>query len=167
MKVRDVMRVGGPSLPQNASLYDVIQKFLKHRIDAVPIVDAAERVVGLVTVHDLIDMFLPRYFDLLRDVAVLEDKGQLTSLFDLNFAGLDIAAEKLILAADMMRGAGPWISAEESLMSAASRLQAQRQARLPVVDRDRKLVGMVYDYDIVLALLHGTTAATAAKPAQR
>jgi CBS-domain-containing membrane protein len=167
MKVKDVMHTSVMSLPQNASLQDVLQKFVKNRLDAVPIIDAAERVVGLVTVHDLVDHFLPRYFDVLRDFAALEDKGQLASLFDLSFEGMDLAAEKLILAADIMHSKIQWVRMDDPLLAAASRLQLQRQSRLPVVDRDGKLVGMIHDYDIILALLSGTTRLPAAKAASR
>jgi CBS-domain-containing membrane protein len=159
------MRRSVESLPQSATLDEVIKKFLRHQLESMPIVDAAERVAGIVTVHDLIDIFLPRYFDLLRDLAVLEDKGQLASLFDLSFAGLDTHTEKLILAADVMHAHLQWINEDDSLLIGASRLQTQRQRGLPVIDRDGKLVGWVFDYDIVLALLKGNAAA--AKQAAR
>jgi CBS domain-containing protein len=167
MKVKDVMRTSVVSLPQNAPLPEVLQRFVKNRLEAMPILDAAERVVGLIAVHDLVDLFLPRYYEMLRDLAALEDKGQLTSLFDLSFTGMDLAAEKLILAADLMKSNLHWVNAEDGLLSAASRLQAQRQPRLPVIDRDRKLVGMIHDSDIALALLQGSAKSLPAKSAAR
>lgn len=158
MRVRDVMRKSVVSLPQNASLHQVIQQFIQYHLDSLPIVDAAERVVGFITIDDLVDVFLPRYHELLRDFAALEDKGQLASLFDLSFVGLDPIQEKLILAADVMVTKLTWIQRDHSLLQAAAQLQIQNYGRLPVVDPDQKLVGMLSDYDVVLALLQGSTA---------
>ena len=43
-------------------------------------------------------------------------------------------------------------------MEAAAHLQAQNFERLPVVDKDRKLVGLISDFEVVLALLRGAPA---------
>src|SRR5437763_2699829 len=96
------MRRSVISLPQNGRIKDILNTFIKHHIDCLPIVDAAHRVVGLITVDDLIDVFFPRYYELLRDLTVLQDKGQIGSLFDTAFTGLDRVQEQLIIAADMM-----------------------------------------------------------------
>jgi CBS domain-containing protein len=119
-------------------------------------VDAAQRLVGFITIDDLVDIFLPRYHEILRDFSALEDKGQLASLFSQAFAGLDTHHEKLILAADVMCSNLRWVSAENSLLEAASDLQAQNYERLPVVDKDQKLVGLISDFEVILALLRGT-----------
>ncbi len=167
MKIRDVMRRAVVSLPQNGTLQDVIQKFIQNHIDTLPVIDAAQRVVGLITVEDLIDVFLPRYYELLRDFSALEDKGQLASLFDLSFAGLDRSQEKLILAADVMNSHVRWVGQDQSLLEAASVLQSQNCQRLPVVDRDQKLVGLISDFEIVLALLQGSELPRQQTPSQR
>jgi predicted transcriptional regulator len=55
-----------------------------------------------------------------------------------------------------------WIYSDESLLFAAARLKAQGQQKLPVVDRDQKLVGMIYDHDIILSLLQRSSSSTGA-----
>jgi CBS domain-containing membrane protein len=164
MKVRDIMRRSVISLPQNSKLREIVQCFVQNHIDTLPVVDAAQRMVGLITVHDLIDVFFPRYHNLLRDLMVLQDKGQIGSLFDTSFAGLDHVQENLIIAADVMKTHLRWISQEDTLLQAASLLQAQNLQRLPVVDRDQKLAGLISDFEIVLALLQGSTQRAAASP---
>jgi CBS domain-containing membrane protein len=161
MKVRDVMRRSVISLPQNGKLKEIVTTFIKDHIDCLPIVDAAQRVVGLITVDDLIDVFFPRYHELLRDMTVLQDKGQIGSLFDTSFTGLDRVQEQLIIAADVMNAHIQPVAQDDSLLEAASRLQAQSLQRLPVVDRDQKLVGLISDFEVVLALLQGSSAAKA------
>ena len=161
MKVRDVMRQSVVSMPQNGSLREIVNAFINKHIDCLPVLDAAERVVGIITIEDLIDVFFPRYYELLRDMTVLQDKGQIASLFDASFAGLDRVQEQLIIAADVMNSRIQCISQDESLLKAASDLQAQGFQRLPVVDRDQKLVGLLSDFEVILAMLQGSTAARA------
>src|SRR5205807_2007500 len=139
---------------------DVLDKFLAHHLDSLPIIDAAQRVVGFITIDELADIFLPRYYEILRDFSALEDKGQLASLFGEAFAGLDMHHEQLILAADVMRSKLHWVSQDDSLLEAAASLQEQNCERLPVVDKDRKLVGLISDFELILALLRGTPTAT-------
>ena len=167
MKVSDVMRRSVISLPQNGKLKDIVQVFVQNHINCLPIVDAAERVVLIITLNDLIDVFFPRYYDLLRDLTVLQDKGQIGSLFDTSFTGLDRVQEQLILAADVMNSHVKWIKQDDSLLEAASRMQSQNQPRLPVVDRDQKLVGLISDYEVVLALLQGSTKTASSEPANK
>src|ERR1041385_3800646 len=155
------MRTSVIVLPQNATLKDVLDKFLDHHLDSLPIVDAAQRVVGFITIDGLVDIFLPRYHEILRDFSALEDKGQLASLFNQAFSGLDTHHEKLILAADVMRSHLHWVSEDDSLLAAAAHLQAQNYERLPVVDKDQKLVGLISDFEVILALLRGAPAAPA------
>jgi CBS domain-containing protein len=155
VKVRDVMWKQVAAIPQNNTLSDVVRTFVENHIQMAPVIDASERVVGLITVRDLADFFLPRYFDLLRDFAALQDKGQLASLFDTAFMNFDRSQDHLILAADIMKTQIDWVQEDDSLLQAASRLKIQRQSRLPVIDRDRKLVGMLSDFEVILSLLSG------------
>jgi CBS domain-containing membrane protein len=163
MKVKDVMRTSVIVLPQNATLKDVLDQFLKHHLDSLPIIDAAQRVVGFITIDDLVDIFLPRYYEILRDFSALEDKGQLAALFNQAFQGLDTHHEQLILAADVMNSDIHWISQEDSLVAAAAHLQVQNFERLPVVDKDQKLVGLISDFEVILALLRGAPSISASK----
>jgi|GEM_PF-1627576 len=155
MKVIDVMRPAKVSLAQNASLAQVVDAFLQHHLNMLTIVDAAQHVVGIITPTDLLDFLFPRFYELLRDYNALEDKGQLSSLFGAAFSGLDIADNKLILAADIMRTHLIWVNGDDALLAASSRLFGQRMAELPVVDRDRRFLGLLSETDVILSFLKG------------
>jgi len=156
MKVTDVMRPAGLSLIQNSNLAKVVETFLNYRVDMLPVVDAAQHVVGVITVQDLLEFLFPRFYEILRDYNALEDKGQLSSLFGSAFSGLDLGDNQLILAADMMRTHLIWIGAEDSILAAASHLFGQHVTQLPVVDRDRRFVGTLSETDVVLSFLKGS-----------
>jgi len=163
MKVKDIMRREEVSLPQNATLRQVIDCFSKNHLEQLPIVDAAKRVVGVITVDQLIELFLPRFHEIIRDFSALEDKGQLGSLFEGSFLGLAEAPDRLILAADLMVSNARWVDQNDSLLHAAASLRAQGYSRLPVIDRDRRFLGKIRQSDIVLALLKGSATRKTAK----
>lgn len=160
MKVSEVMRPSTAWVAQNGTLTQVVGAFLRYRVDLLPIVDAAEHVVGVISPVDLLHLLFPRFDNILRDYSALEDKGQLSSLFGSAFAGIELDDNRLILAADIMRTNLIWISVDDSLISAAARLFNQNVRALPVVDRDRRLLGLLSDTDLVLALLKGSAAPT-------
>ena len=60
-----------------------------------------------------------------------------------------------------------WVLQDDSLLEAAASLQAQNYERLPVVDKDKKLVGLISDFELVLALLRGTVDTPAVSSSRR
>ena len=54
MQARDVMTVNVISVREDTPIHEVVSLLLKHRISAVPVVDAAQRVVGIVSEGDLL-----------------------------------------------------------------------------------------------------------------
>jgi len=153
VKVQQMMRQHTVFVPQKASLSQVIDRFVEHHIDTLPVVDEEGLLKGIITVESLSDICLPHYYEFLRDYMALEDKGQLVAAFDQPFKALDEQEDRLILAADLMRSHLRWILEEQSVLQAASLLHAQRCERLPVVNRSGQLVGLLSKNDILLALL--------------
>jgi CBS domain-containing protein len=54
MQARDVMTVNVISVTENAPVHEVVELLLKYRISAVPVVDGARKVVGIVSEGDLL-----------------------------------------------------------------------------------------------------------------
>ena len=55
MQARDVMVSPVITVPKNATVRDVAKILLEKRISAIPVVDSADRIVGIITEGDLID----------------------------------------------------------------------------------------------------------------
>lgn len=151
MRVKDVMRTGVVAVPQTASLRDLLHLFIQHRLGTLPVVDAAGKVVGLVSVETLIALFLPRYDEILKDYAFLEDYGTLEPLFVAQFQLVD--EDRLFLVADAMTPRFLSVEPQDSLLKAAALMHTYRTKLLPVVDPDHRLVGLLSHIDIVLSLL--------------
>ena len=71
MQARDVMTANVISVREAAPIHEVVGLLLKHRISAVPVVDAAQRVVGIVSEGDL----PPRGRHRRRETAALVARG--------------------------------------------------------------------------------------------
>jgi CBS domain-containing protein len=54
MQAKDVMTVNVISVPEDAPVHEVVSLLLKYRISAVPVVDSARQVVGIVSEGDLL-----------------------------------------------------------------------------------------------------------------
>lgn len=149
------MRRAGVSIRQTVTLKESVEVFVRHCIDTLPVTDHENRVVGLLTIDDLVDIFMPRYFEMVRDYASVEDDGQLERLFGETYVAMAGSEERLILAADAMTLKVQTLQEEDSLLRAAAVFQAAHAPRLPVVNRDGQLVGLISETAILLALLSG------------
>jgi CBS domain-containing protein len=54
MQAKDVMTVNVISVPEDAPVHEVVSLLLRYRISAVPVVDSAQQVVGIVSEGDLL-----------------------------------------------------------------------------------------------------------------
>ena len=54
MQAKDIMTVNVISVSADAPVHEVVRLLLKHRISAVPVVDGARKVVGIVSEGDLL-----------------------------------------------------------------------------------------------------------------
>jgi CBS domain-containing protein len=106
---------------------------------ALPVVDDAERVVGIVTGGDLLERGgLRARVDVL---AVLDPDGLRREL--------EAVGRTNLFAGDVMSAPVATARPDEHLREAAHRMVARRLKRLPVVDVDGRLVGMVSRADVL------------------
>lgn len=130
--VQDVMN-RPVTIGPDATLAQAEELFEQHGFNALPVVDSAERLLGIVTSLDLLrafdfaeDVILPRYAE------VMERKvGE-------------------ILTADVQT-----VNPRTPLSRVLQKIVDSRNKSFPVVDRDR-LVGMVAREDVMLALRRGS-----------
>lgn len=121
----------------------------QHELPGVPVVDASGRLVGIVTEADLVirdeqaDLHLPHHIDLLGGVIFLEPIKHYEERLRRAIAAT---------VADMMTADPVTISPEDSVRDAARIIAEQGHNRLPVVDADGQLVGVVTRVDVLAAL---------------
>lgn len=134
MQAIDVMSTNVVTAGEDASVGDIADLLLKHRISGVPIVDAGNRVVGIVSEGDLMrraesdtDARSAWWLDLLRS------KKERASAF--------VKAHGM-KARDVMTHDVLTVAEDTPLREIADLLEKNHVKRVPVV-RDEKLVGIV------------------------
>jgi CBS domain-containing protein len=121
----------------------------KHELPGVPVVDDDGRVVGIVTEADLVireenaDLHLPHHIDLLGAVVFLRPVKHYEDRLRRAIASS---------VADMMTPNPVTVGPNESIQEAARTIAERRHNRLPVVDADGRLLGVVTRLDVLEAL---------------
>jgi CBS domain-containing protein len=130
----------------------VIETLQTNDLPGVPVVDETRKVVGIITDSDLVisdeesDFHLPHYVNIMGGVVFLESMKHFEERAKKAFAAT---------ASDMMTADPLTVGPDEPAEHAARLISEKHHNRLPVVDDEGRLVGVVTRVD-VLAALTGT-----------
>ncbi|MGY6022649.1 CBS domain-containing protein [Streptomyces spinosirectus] len=137
--VGDVMTRTVATVGRGTAFKDVVRIMQDRKVSAVPVVDAGDRVLGIVSEADL----LPK--EEFRDSD--PDRGtQLRRLSDLAKAG-SLTVEELMTSPALT------VRPDATLAQAAREMARARVKRLPVVDADGRLEGIVSRADLLKVFL--------------
>src|SRR3954453_21032474 len=128
--VREIMDTDVPVVHASDPVEEVIRVMREHELPGVPVVNDAERCVGIITEADLImageeeDLHLPHYIELFGGIVFLES----TKKFD----------ERLrkalgSMASDLMTADPVTIAPDATVGQAAREIARHKHNRLPVV----------------------------------
>jgi CBS domain-containing protein len=145
--VKDFMTVQPITVSLSASVEAAVKMMEEHQITGLPVVDGENRVVGILSEGDLLiresPMKPPLYMTLLGSIIYFESPTQFHQ---------HIKKSLGMLVQDVMTAKPITISPEASLSEAAQVMLEKRVNRLPVVDAEQKLVGILTRHDLVSAL---------------
>lgn len=133
--VKDVMTTHVVAVRENASFKDMAGRLREHRVSAFPVLDEDNRVVGVVSEADLLTKEALEYAAAGRVSGMLHHREQAKA------AGTT--------AADLMTKPPVTIGPNEFVTHAARLMYARKVKRLPVVDDDGRLVGIVSRADLL------------------
>jgi CBS domain-containing protein len=144
--VKDVMSTLPVWVSETASFQDIAARLRECRVSAFPVLDGHGKVIGIVSEADL-----------LVKEAVLAEPGGIAGLL----AGLVHHASRAkaggVTAADLMTSPAVTIGPDDTVEHAAKLMYDRKVKRLPVVDQDGRLVGIISRTDI-LAVFDRTDA---------
>ncbi len=139
--------------PATVSPDDDVRKVIgvlqAHDLPGVPVVDAERKVLGIITDSDLVisdeeaDFHLPHYVNIMGGIVFLESTKHFEERAKKAFAAT---------AADMMTADPLTVGPDEPAEHAARMISEKRHNRLPVVDDEGRLVGVVTRVDVLAAL---------------
>jgi CBS domain-containing protein len=145
--VKDFMTVQPVTTSPSASVEAAVKTMEEHQISGLPVVDEGNRVVGILSEGDLLIRELPMkpplYMTLLGSIIYFESPTQFHQ---------HIKKSLGMLVQDVMTAKPITIHPEASLSDAAEVMLEKKVNRLPVVDADLKLVGILTRHDLVSAL---------------
>jgi len=145
VRVEEVMTRTVTTTHPEAPLAEVVEKLLDKDYTALPVVDAAGRVVGIISDTDLLER------------GDMEVSLSLKKAVDPDLARALIARLRHVTktVAQVMTPEPVTIGPHASLSEAAQLLSKKKLKRLPVVDADGRLLGVLGRLDILTALAAG------------
>jgi CBS domain-containing protein len=122
--VRDIMTIGVATVRPDTSCHELAVMFREHRVSGFPVTADDGTVVGVVSESDLVALAAGRHHRGYR-------------------------ADREATAGDLMTRPAMTVGPDDLVRTAARLMQAHRVQRLPVVDRDGRLEGIVSRSDVL------------------
>jgi CBS domain-containing protein len=154
MKIKDVMTKDVIALGPSDTLEDAIELFSRNRISGAPVVDAQRRVIGILTEMDILKRL---------EIGSIETTSPPRGTRRAPASHLD-GAIRIKRLSDALRGIGELkvskvmtspavtVGPEDRVEEKATLMVHRRIRRLPVVDHDGVLAGIVSRKDLIRAL---------------
>lgn len=139
--VREVMTAEVVTVRENTPFKEIVRLLAAHKISAVPVLDAMDRLVGIVSEADL----LPKeeYRDDLSASSLLMSRSE-------RLSRLKAAAGS---AGQLMTTPAVTVRSDRTVVEAARLMDQKQLKRLPVLDPDDHLVGIVSRADLLRVFL--------------
>ncbi|MDQ2622410.1 MAG: CBS domain-containing protein [Actinomycetota bacterium] len=147
--VAEIMDREPASVSPDDGIKEVIDTMQTHDLPGVPVVDEVGKVIGIITDSDLVisdeksDFHLPHYVSIMGGVVFLESTKHFEERAKKAFAAT---------AADMMTVDPITVSPDDPVERAGKLISDSTHNRLPVVDDEGRLVGVVTRVDVLAAL---------------
>ncbi|WP_059010995.1 CBS domain-containing protein [Streptomyces specialis] len=119
----DIMNPGAQWIPATETLDRAAQVMRELDVGALPVSDENERMCGILTDRDIV----------VGCVAAGHDPAQVT-------------------AAELCKGTPRWISSDASVDEVLQQMESHQIRRLPVIDGNKRLVGMITEADLARSL---------------
>lgn len=142
MKVKEIMTKEVASIKPDDNGRDALALLFKMQISGLPVIDAEGKLMGMFTEKDILSYTLPSYIEKVGRFVYEENPKSIKKKFqDL----LNLPVSKL------MRKDVITIDEDTSLCEVARLMLTQKVRRTPVLDKEKKVVGIVAREDIVKA----------------
>ncbi|PIR87405.1 MAG: hypothetical protein COU11_00560 [Candidatus Harrisonbacteria bacterium CG10_big_fil_rev_8_21_14_0_10_49_15] len=149
MTVQDIMTKEVVSVYPETPLHEAAALITKHHFTGMPVVDAEGKLAGILTEYDLISgdsaIHLPTLHKVLTGLNVFgKDKAEFSE---------DVEAVMKLTVADAMNKDPLTILPETTFEEAVKTFQEHHRVNpIPVIDADRKVLGVLSRFDVVRGL---------------
>ncbi|MCY9787456.1 CBS domain-containing protein [Nocardiopsis sp. EMB25] len=146
--VRGVMTSQVVAVTEDAGYREVLEALVDHHVSALPVTDAEGRVVGVVSEEDLLHKEEFKGGDY-----VPPPRARLRAHLGVGGAARDKA--RATSAAELMTRPAVTVGPDNSVVEAARLMERRGVKHLPVVDGEKRLVGIVSRSDLLRVFLRG------------
>lgn len=146
MKVKEIMTKKVTTIKMHMNAKEALTIMLKARISGLPVVDFSGKLVGVFTGSAILAAALPSYVDKVGGFVYEENPKAITKrLQELEKIRINQLMQKEVITVE-----------EEAKLSEAARIMLTHKIRrLPVVNKQGELVGIVTRKDIIKAFARG------------
>ena len=149
MQINDIMTKKVISVRADTKVMEVSQILFKGGIHGVPVVDAENHLIGIITesdffVKDVPQLYLPSYIDFLKRAEFVDSIGK----------DQKKNAQKLVeaTAEDIMTSDCVVAYADTKVEELISIFKEKHLYTLPIIDKEKKVIGVVTMADIIKLL---------------
>jgi CBS domain-containing protein len=130
---------------RSAKLKELLELFNKfHLFPLVPVVEEDNRLVGIVSFRNLIDVFSPYHQEILKTVPFLDEQEE-----DIFKVELTKHIGDLLIVEDIMETKFISLQEDAALEEAFKLMKLHLKEEFPVTDETGKLVGKIGIFDII------------------
>ncbi|MEW6009375.1 MAG: CBS domain-containing protein [Candidatus Omnitrophota bacterium] len=145
MQVKEVMSKEVITIKRSTTLKQILKLFAKfHIFPLLPVVEDDGRLVGVVSLRNLINVFQSGRTDMLKAVPFLDEQEE--DIFKIEFSE---EVGNLAMAEDIMESKFTTVEEDTSLEEAYKQMKLHLKEEIPVVDKAGKLVGRLGIFDII------------------
>jgi CBS-domain-containing membrane protein len=145
MRIKDCMKTDVVSIGPDRTVREAATLMVERHIGTLPIVDEQARLIGLLTIGDVLQLFMPDFVSLLSDLDFVPDFGRLEE------HAISVEAAQQSVRAVMQAAIS--VERNSGLLRAFAEINRHNLLDLPIVDATDRLVGLASRTDIGTAFL--------------
>ncbi|MFH1062812.1 MAG: CBS domain-containing protein [Candidatus Omnitrophota bacterium] len=150
MQVKNIMQTDILSVKQGTTLTQLLNMFKNfHSFPKVPVVDNNGILIGVVHIRSFFEIFQPHNQDLLMRNPLSMVSREPTDIFNID---IEEGMGLLVIMADIMDTKVVKVNQNDDLKKAYDLMQLHNRESISVVDDDKKLVGIISVFDIVMKI---------------
>ena len=142
MKVKEIMTKNVVSIKPNDNAKDALNLLFKMQISGLPVIDTQGKLTGMFTEKDVLRNILPSYIERVGRFVYEENPKSIKNKFQ-DLVNLSVS--------HLMRKDTVTVDEDASLCEVAHLILTQKVRRIPVLDKEKKVIGIVAREDIIKA----------------
>lgn len=142
MKVKEIMTKEIKSISGEISAKEAMNLLFKYKISGLPVLDKNDKLIGMFTEKDILKTVLPSYVEQVGRF-VYEENPKIVKK---KMQSLDRIKVKEIMRKDVVT-----VNEDTALCEVARLMLTQKIRRIPILNKDKKVVGIVAREDVVRA----------------